>query len=75
MVPSGLKRFVHLRFTSRFSKKEFWLASTASDRKGENLDFSYSIPLEGTNIGHLGARHDKTIKISNFFDEMRLSMF
>ena len=27
---------------------------------------------KGTDIGHLGARDDETIRISKFFDEMRL---
>jgi hypothetical protein len=30
----------------------------------ENLEFSWSIPLKGTCIGHLGARDDQTIRIS-----------
>ena len=38
------------------------------------LDVSWwSIPQKGTCIGHFGARNDPTIRISNFFDEMRLS--
>ena len=31
------------------------------------------MPQKGTGIGHLGARDDQTIRISRFFDEMRLS--
>ena len=39
----------------------------------EKLDFLCSIPQKGTGIGHLGATDDQTIRVSNFFDEMRLS--
>ena len=39
----------------------------------EKLDFWWSIPQKGTGIGQLGARDDQTIRISIFFDEMRLS--
>ena len=39
----------------------------------EKLDFWWSIPQKGTGIGHLGAWDDQTIRISIFFDEMRLS--
>ena len=28
---------------------------------------------KGTGIGHLGAKDDQIIRISNFFDELRLS--
>ena len=38
----------------------------------EILDFWWSIPQKGTSVGHLGARDNQTIRISNFFDEMRL---
>ena len=38
----------------------------------EKLDFWWSIPWKGASIGHIGARDDLTIRISNFFDEMRL---
>ena len=38
----------------------------------EKLDFWWSIPQKGTDIGHLGARDDPTIKLSKCFDEMRL---
>ena len=38
----------------------------------EKLDFWWSIPQKGTGIGQLGSRDDQTIRISNFFDEMRL---
>ena len=38
----------------------------------EKLDFLWSIPQKGTGIGHFGARDDQIIRISNFFDEMRL---
>jgi hypothetical protein len=31
----------------------------------EKLDFRWSIPQKGTGIGHLGARDDQTIRISN----------
>ena len=36
-------------------------------------DFWWSIPQNGTGIDHLGARDDHTIRISKYFDEMRLS--
>ena len=39
----------------------------------EKLHFWWSIPKKGTVIGHLGAGDDQTIRINNFFDEMRLS--
>ena len=39
----------------------------------EKLDFWWSIPQKATSIGHFGARNDQTIRISRFFDEMRLS--
>ena len=39
----------------------------------KKLDFWRSIPQKGTGSGHLGARDDQTIRISKFFDEMRLS--
>ena len=39
----------------------------------EKLDFWWSIPQKGTIIGHFGATNDPTIRISKFFDEMRLS--
>ena len=32
MVPSGFKRFGHFSFINHFSKKQHWLAYTASDR-------------------------------------------
>ena len=38
----------------------------------KKLDFLISIPQKGTSIGHFGARDDRAIRISNFFDEMRL---
>ena len=38
----------------------------------EKLDFWWSIPWKGVSIGHIGARDNLTIKISNFLDEMRL---
>ena len=38
----------------------------------EKLDFWRSIPFQGVSIGHIGARDNLTIRISNFFDEMRL---
>ena len=37
------------------------------------LVFWWSIPQKGTDFDHLGARDDPTIRISKFFDEMRLS--
>ena len=39
----------------------------------EILDIWQSIPQKGTGSGHLGARNDQTIRISKYFDEMRLS--
>ena len=39
----------------------------------EKIDFWWSIPQKGTGIGHLGARDEHTIRVSSFFDEMRLS--
>ena len=39
----------------------------------EKLEFGWSIPQKGIDIGHLGARDDQKIRISKDFDEMRLS--
>ena len=39
----------------------------------KKLDSWWSIPQKGTDFDNLGARDDLTIRISNFFDEMRLS--
>ena len=36
------------------------------------LIFDDPFHKKGTGIGHLGARDDQTIRISKFFDEMRL---
>ena len=68
---------------------EFWVSSTSFQKSNigwpqqplteslsnisEKLDFWWSIPQNGTGIGHLGARDDQAIKISKFLDEMRLS--
>ena len=38
----------------------------------KKLDFCWFIACKGTGIGHLDVKDDKTIRISNFFDEMRL---
>ena len=38
----------------------------------KKLDFWWFILQKGTSFDHLGARDDLTIRISNFFDEMRL---
>ena len=38
----------------------------------KKLDFWWSIPQKGTGFDHLGARDDLTIRISIFFDEMRM---
>ena len=38
----------------------------------KKLDFWWFIPWKGTGIGHLDVKDDQTIRISNFFDEMRL---
>ena len=37
------------------------------------LNFWWSIPQKGPGFDHLSARDDLTIRISKFFDEMRLS--
>ena len=62
--------------STSFQKKWHGQASTASSGRvsdiSEKLDFWWSIPQKGTGIGHLGARDDQTIRISNFFDGMRL---
>jgi hypothetical protein len=34
---SGFMRFGHLIFINQFSKKQHWLASTASDKKGSDI--------------------------------------
>jgi hypothetical protein len=39
----------------------------------KNWIFDDPFHKNGLVIGHLGARDDQTIRISNFFDEMRLS--
>ena len=69
MVPSGFRRCGYLCFINQFSKKmtSAGLSSLRVSDISENLDFWWSIPQKGTGIGHLGARDDQIIKISNFF--------
>ena len=75
-VPCGFMRSGHLSVFNLFLKKYHGLASTASDREGIiyqwKIEFCWSIPQKGAIIGHLGARDDPTIRISKFFDELRL---
>ena len=67
---------------------EIWVSSTSFQKSNKSwpqqplkewlpdiskkLDFWLSIPQKGTGFDHLGARDDLTIRISNFFDKMRL---
>ena len=77
MVPSGFRRFGHLFSSTSFQKNDNgWPQQPPTERVSDiskKLDFSGSIPQKGTGIGHLGARDDQIIRISNYFDEMRLS--
>ena len=64
--------------TSPVFKKNYigWPQQTLTEKRSdisEKLDFWWSIPQKVTDIGQLGARDDQTIRISNFFDELRLS--
>ena len=63
--------------STSFQKNDIgWPQQPSTERVSdisEKLDFWPSIPQKGTGSGHLGARDDQTIRISIFFDEMRLS--
>ena len=74
MTPAGLNSLqqqgVHFSFRNALE----WTpgpTERVSDISGK-LDFWWSIPQKGIGIGHLGAWDDQTIRISRFFNEMRL---
>ena len=56
--------------STSFQKNDIgWPQQPPTERVSDiskKLDFSWSIPQKGTGIGHLGARDDQTIRISNF---------
>ena len=62
--------------TTSFQKNDIgWPQQPPTERVSdisEKLDFWWYIPQKGTGIGHLGASNDQIIRISNFFDEMRM---
>ena len=62
--------------STSFQKNDIgWPQQPLTERVSDiskKLDFWWSIPHKWTNIGHFGARDDQNIRISKFFDEMRL---
>ena len=67
----------HLSFHQKFFQKSDigWPQQPPTERVSDickTSDFLCSILQNGTNIDHLSSRDDQTIRISKYFDEMRL---
>ena len=83
-----IKFFIELWFIVGSRGLEIWVSSASLKKNSigwppqpltervsdisKPLDFWWSIPQKGTVIGHFGGRNDPTIRMSKFFDEMRL---
>ena len=76
MVPSGFRRIAYLCFINQFSKKKNDISWPQKPLQEEdqisvkNWIFDDPFHKKGpvSSIGHLGARDDQIIGISNFFD-------